>query len=136
MTKKLSNLERIKLAWNWGYGAIVDIGGLECQIIMVSQRFPAIAYKTPADNIIALPSNCFEDAKLLGYRYLGELGGNAEIPVGTRFRVKGEDNPYAGEIWEFQSGGSVWAQVRKENYDHSTISTLIGYTEIEPYFDD
>lgn len=126
MTKKLSNLERIKLAWNWGYGAIVDIGGLECQIIMVSQRFPAIAYKTPADNIIALPSNCFEDAKILGYKYLGELGGNAEIPVGTRFRVK-----EAGEILEMteHNGSNIFL-------DDDGDDRWIDKRDVEPYFDD
>lgn len=126
----MNSLEKIKLAYSYGWGAIIEIGGVESQVVMVAKRVPAIAYKTPMENIIAFPESGFTDVKIIGYKFMGELGGSEPIPETQKFKVR-------------ENGKIVYLRKGEDDFYCRTFTdTLEGCPdisamnhEIEPYFD-
>lgn len=120
----MTNLEKIKKAWSMGWAAVIENRGT---VVMVSQRVPAIAYRTEADNIMAFPSESFELCEITGYKYAGELAGDEDIPKGQKFkRINGN------AIWEFVAKKDVGTLI----LDGGDVSQLeFHQSEIEPYFE-
>ena len=118
MTKKLSNLEKIKRAWAIGWSATLEDTHGIFHVIGVNNERVGVVEDGKADTWRIDAPKGF---KITGYLYAGELGGNEPIPEGQKFRVKGMK--LVGEYKGMDNGRVV---VGRQSYDKS---------EIEPYWE-
>lgn len=142
MTKKLSNLEKIKAAWSMGWVAVITqfIGEEFERQFVVSDAliYPDKQNQDHYKNGVYLraengKSDWFgvEEINLpkfeiTSFLYAGQLAGNEPIPIGMKFRVK-----ESGQIGKFilDTGRGVELEFEKNH------GANLSYEEIEPVFD-
>ena len=93
----MNNLEKIKLAWSWGWSATQLIEGDPSVIINISPHDDIIVRWLDESRRVGIHKNYamtfynYVDCKkwvITGYLYAGELAGHEPIPEGQKFRVK------------------------------------------------
>lgn len=121
----MNNLQKIQEAYECGYGAV-----MKCTLMTDNQRLkkpsPVVLV---ASNAIGLQNGHFifnkaiDNWKIIGYKYLGELGGNKPIPEGQKFRGKETGKIYtyirmaSKELLEVSEGGNSTTKVYKSELE-------------------
>lgn len=122
-TNIMTNLEKIKQAWKFNYGATLELPTKirEFQVLSILKGY---VYGVLGNNIEGISFKDLEFWDIKGYRYLGELGGNEEVPEGQRFRDK-----ETGEIGEYVMEQAGLVRLSGD------ISRTLQKSKIEPVFD-
>jgi hypothetical protein len=124
-TKKLSNFEIIKRAWNMNYATQLKkrVYGIRWVVnIMEDDR---ILLSTGS---MLVPWN-LERFEIVGFYFCGELGGGGQIPEGQKFKVKG-----TGKVMEFLEITENGNVVRMKELGKKRLRHFYFKSEIEPYF--
>lgn len=141
MTKKLSNLEKIKAACGMGWAAIISNGNKKDDLVVIGLGERAIHMKKLSNDCGGY--HLYHDEingdrargelfQITGYLYAGQLAGNEPIPEGQRFRVKNPNNGWNGEIGIFMSQGRGGIVLE---IDNPKRDVFFYREEIEPVFD-
>lgn len=134
MSKKLSNLEKIREAEKIGYLATIKYkwtnGIKEYQVIDIDEDEITIKHK--GLHLYISEESSVDIVEITGYLYAGELAGNEPIPEGQKFRVKEtgdigtpsknheQENNYHNDcIWLELSDSSMY------QYDKSEIEPIL-----------
>lgn len=133
--QKLTNLQKIRLAWSFGYSATLKLRGENGFQVMgmvpvndgVMVRNKMGMFQAEGWNHY---NNC-DDFEITGYLYAGELAGN-KIPEGQRFRVK-----ETGEIGIYSSSfdSTIFLVFDHKYVDDRSVEKQFDKSEIEPVFD-
>ena len=134
---ELSVLEQIKAGFDINYSATIEMlpygQGQFSQVIgippeEVGQEYVKILSVINSDgSCVHLTDSC--TYKIIGYKYMGELGGNKEIEKGQKFRIK--YGLYKGQIGKFKKMNNAYLCL-----DFDDINTLEMFkpSKIEPIF--
>lgn len=131
MKKPLTNLDKISLAWSWGWSAklrplapLIDPYTERNRVLMCHDDWILIGFDTATLPLNKKECEAFE---ITGYLYAGQLAGSEPIPEGTRFRVK--ETGEIGDYKEMVQNGLITF------HNLSPSNRLFNKSEIEPYFD-
>jgi len=131
----MNNLEKITEPWKWGWSAVLDYGENSAHVVFVSEKGTVgILYN---DDILQFEPECsLKNAKIIGYKYAGELAGNEPIPEGQKFRVKGGDEIMVYNKEHLTNIGRVSLKLIKEAKAGRVYTTQFYHeSEIEPFWD-
>lgn len=124
----MSNLDKIKKAWSYGWAAQLEWHGNEDLVVAL--------YKDGGKNqpillrsaLLPMVDSIEQSIKITGYLYAGQLAGNEPIPEGQRFR-------FDKKVWEWNDlycsecdGGLYHLQKGRK-------LECVSKEEIEPVFD-
>lgn len=123
----MTNLEQIKQAYAWNYGAVyqTDDSSEKRTIINI---LDGKTFVNDIGGYLPIVQMNMKGFKLIGFRYLGELGGNEKIPEGQKFKVK-----ETGKVMPFVN----WCENDVCTIELDTGKIYLTYykSEIEPYFE-
>ena len=127
-----TTLQQIKQAYAWNYGCIykTDDSSEERTIINI---LDGKTFVNEIGGYLPIVQMNMKGFKLIGFRYLGELGGNEPIPEGQKFRVKGTGEVYKVAIVGEPKFTDIAVFVNNNSFPPNYVYVYKG--KIEPYFE-
>lgn len=134
----MNNLEKIRLAWSWGWSARIEFPDRQLQVVGIAlgNQYALTYIALRCENRmeihwLAEDDEILEKGGITGYLYAGQLAGSEPIPEGQKFRVKrtGAIGTFSKDL-DCENCKGILSHIQGNRFPE-----CFDKSEIEPYFE-